>query len=99
MRPILTTLTVVIALLSAASQAMAARPAAAAPTPADYTVFVDAPTGFVFVKLPQGWKFAGKADAAPAAALPAHVTTRLLPVTADDARQTGTNLLAANSAR
>ncbi|WP_051378935.1 hypothetical protein [Derxia gummosa] len=33
----------------------------------DYTVFHDAPTGFVFVKLPTGWKFVGKADKSAAA--------------------------------
>jgi hypothetical protein len=61
-------------------------PPAAAATPvtvADYTVFIDPPTQFVFVKLPQGWKFAGKADGALAATLPANVVTRLLPADAE----------------
>ena len=44
----------------------------------DYTVFVDPPTGFVFVKLPQGWKFAGRVSAADLAKLPAGVVTALL---------------------
>jgi hypothetical protein len=51
----------------------------------NYDVFVDPPTGFVFVKLPQGWKFAGKVDAAQMDRLPATVLTWLLPAEADDA--------------
>ncbi len=53
--------------------------AAVAATAADYTVFIDPPTNFVFVKLPQGWKFAGKAEGVLPAQLPANVVTRLLP--------------------
>jgi len=45
---------------------------------ADYTLFVDPPTGFVFVKLPQGWKFAGKIEPTDVARLPANVVTTLL---------------------
>jgi hypothetical protein len=45
---------------------------------ADYTVFVDPPTGFVFVKLPAGWKFVGKIEAADIAKLPGQVVTALL---------------------
>ena len=58
-----------------------------APAPAvkDYDVFVDPPTGFVFVKLPQGWKFAGKVDEAQVENLPPTVLTWLLPAEADDA--------------
>ncbi len=52
---------------------------------ADYTVFVDPPTGFVFVKLPQGWKFAGQVDEAAMARLPSGVVTALLK---DDAGRT-----------
>ena len=44
----------------------------------DFDVFVDPPTAFVFVKLPQGWKFVGKLDAKALAALPAKVRTSLL---------------------
>lgn len=44
----------------------------------DFTVFLDPPTGFVFVKLPRGWKFVGKVDAVDAARLPQGVVTALL---------------------
>jgi len=73
---------VAAALLVSSAPAAAASPA----TPlavADYTVFIDPPTQFVFVKLPQGWKFAGKADGTLPAALPANVVTRLLPADAE----------------
>ena len=45
---------------------------------ADYTVFVDPPTGFVFVKLPLGWKFVGKVQASDVAQVPSHVVTSML---------------------
>jgi len=45
---------------------------------ADYTVFVDPPTGFVFVKLPAGWKFAGSVTQEDVARLPGTVVTALL---------------------
>lgn len=45
---------------------------------ADYTVYVDKPTGFVFVKLPAGWKFVGKVGKDEIAQLPTNVRTALL---------------------
>lgn len=57
----------------------AATEADARPIPVvDYTVFVDPPTGFVFVKLPAGWKFAGQITEAQVASLPNTVVTSLL---------------------
>lgn len=52
---------------------------------ADYTVFVDPPTGFVFVKLPAGWKFVAKVDTGDVAKLPSSVVTALLTDDGDDA--------------
>jgi hypothetical protein len=45
---------------------------------ADYTVFVDPPTGFVFVKLPQGWKFVGNEGAHEVTRVPGSVVTSML---------------------
>jgi len=50
----------------------------------DYTVFVDPPTGFVFVKLPAGWKFVGKVDPVDLGKLPATVVTAMLVGTDDE---------------
>ena len=47
----------------------------------DYTVFVDPPTGFVFVKLPAGWKFVGKLEPSEVKSLPDTVITSLLATT------------------
>lgn len=44
----------------------------------DFDIYVDPPTGFVFVKLPQAWKFVGKVDAQALTRLPPHVLTALL---------------------
>src|SRR6185503_6457896 len=37
---------------------------------ADYTVFLDPPTGFVFVKLPVGWEYVGEVDPGDVARAP-----------------------------
>ena len=51
-----------------------------APLPvADYTLFVDPPTAFAFIKLPTGWKFVGKLDASQLKRLPPGTMTALLP--------------------
>lgn len=44
---------------------------------ANLSVLVDPPTGFVFVKLPSGWKFVGAVDRATLNELPPHVLTTL----------------------
>ena len=44
----------------------------------DYSVFLDPPTGFVFVKLPAGWKFVGKVDASAVPKAPSNVLTSVM---------------------
>jgi hypothetical protein len=73
------TKTLAAALFAFALTGVAAAETDASQVPvADYTVFVDLPTGFAFLKLPQGWKFAGKVDDAELAKLPDSVLTALL---------------------
>jgi hypothetical protein len=45
----------------------------------NFDVFVDTPTGFTFVKLPGGWKFAGKVGPNDVRHLPAAVLTSIVP--------------------
>jgi len=64
-------------LAGSAGAATTEAPTSAVATP-DYTVFVDPPTGFVFLKLPQGWKFAGRVLPEDVARLPPSIVTALL---------------------
>lgn len=66
----------VLSLLAAAAATPAEPERAAAVAP--YTVFVDPPTGYVFVKLPQGWRFVAAVGAEDVARLPPQVVTHLL---------------------
>jgi len=71
-------------LVLAASVALAAVSAHAGPVEVhDFDIYVDTPTAFVFIKLPQGWKFVGQVDAKALADLPASVHTSLLSSDAD----------------
>ena len=45
----------------------------------NFAVFVDTPTGFTFVKLPGGWKFAGKVGPNDVTHLPSTVLTSVVP--------------------
>jgi hypothetical protein len=49
--------------LSLAVLGASAAPAPSAAQPADYKVFIDAPTGYAFVKTPARWVFVRKIDA------------------------------------
>lgn len=51
---------------------------AAAPAK-NFDVFVDKPTGFTFVKLPGGWKFAGQVGPNDMKQLPSTVLTSVVP--------------------
>jgi hypothetical protein len=76
------------ALLLATPFAAFAQTTAQAASPAPYSVFVDQPTGFTFVKLPSGWKFVGAVSKEEAQHVPAGVLTSVLP--ADSARAIST---------
>jgi hypothetical protein len=60
-----------------ASHAQTPAPAASHDSAPTYAVFVDQPTGYTFVKLPTGWKFAGAVSKEQAQHLPATVLTKV----------------------
>ena len=82
MKPVFHTLiaaTIVAASSSVFAQATPATSQANAAVPAkNFDVFVDKPTGFTFVKLPAGWKFAGKVSANDMQHLPSTVLTSVV---------------------
>ncbi|CAB3746175.1 hypothetical protein [Paraburkholderia solisilvae] len=57
------------------AQTTAPAPAVLHDSAAMYAVFVDQPTGYTFVKLPTGWKFAGAVSKQQAQHLPSTVLT------------------------
>ena len=83
MKPVLRTL--IAATIVAASSAAFAQTApeaghtVAATAAKNFDVFVDKPTGFTFVKLPGGWKFAGKVSPNDIRHLPSTVLTSVVP--------------------
>ncbi|WP_374341227.1 hypothetical protein [Methyloversatilis sp.] len=56
--------TLAIATIGASAATEASVPTAAVGHPEDYKVFIDAPTGYAYVKTPSGWVFTRKVDAA-----------------------------------
>ena len=74
------------ALLAGAATAPALAQVAEPVPVQDYDVFVDLPTAFAFIKLPTGWKFIGKLDAAQLSRLPPGTLTSLLPTEAAETR-------------
>lgn len=88
-------LTAALAALVALAIAPVAGYAERVPKPlADFTVFVDPPTGFVFVKLPQGWKFVGTVQVASTDLSTARIVTELMQGDDEDARRTAAAIVA-----
>jgi hypothetical protein len=83
MTPVIRTLiaaTIVAASSTVFAQVAPGTSEGAVPAPAkNFDVFVDKPTGFTFVKLPGGWKFAGKVSANDMRHLPSTVLTSVTP--------------------
>jgi hypothetical protein len=83
MKPVLRGL-IAAAIVAASSTAFAQAapgtgPGAGAAPAKNFDVFVDKPTGFAFVKLPGGWKFAGKVSPDDVRRLPPTVLTSVVP--------------------
>lgn len=76
------------ALLLASPLVTFAQTSVQAASPAPYSVFVDQPTGFTFVKMPSGWKFVGAVSREEAQHVPANVLKSVLP--AESARAMNT---------
>lgn len=76
------------ALLLTSPLASFAQTASTTASPAPYSVFVDQPTGYTFVKMPAGWTFFGAVSKEEAQHVPANVLTSVLP--ADSARAVST---------
>lgn len=90
------------AALATLSLACAAAPVAAqtaAPQVRTLDIYVDLPTGFTFVKMPAGWKFVGKLDAAQMRELPSTTLTSLLPADEEATLATSTAAAAPVQAR
>lgn len=91
-----------LAALATLSLACAAGPVAAqgvAPQVRTLDIYVDLPTGFTFVKMPAGWKFVGKLDAAQMRDLPSTTLTSLLPADEEATLATSTAAAAPVQAR
>jgi hypothetical protein len=79
MKPVLRGL-IAATIVAASSTAFGqAAPAVGAAPAKNFDVFVDKPTGFAFVKLPAGWKFAGKVSPNDMRHLPPTVLTSVIP--------------------
>jgi hypothetical protein len=82
MKPVLRSLiaaTIVMTSSAVFAQAVPATSQGAAVAPAkNFDVFVDRPTGFTFVKLPGGWKFAGKVSPNDMRHMPSTVLTSVV---------------------
>jgi hypothetical protein len=82
LKPVLRSLiaaTIVMASSTVFAQTAPGASQLAAVAPAkNFDVFVDKPTGFTFVKLPGGWKFAGKVSPSDMRHLPSTVLTSVV---------------------
>ena len=79
LRTLITTTIMVASTAVFAQTAPETSPTVAATPAKNFDVFVDKPTGFTFVKLPGGWKFAGKVSPTDMRYLPSTVLTSVVP--------------------